>query len=254
MGRPSRDEMAHETICTQKHCSCFNDNTPTFKKISYILGSPVKNTSGENTVFERGISKDTKSCLELLGKQPFVAPFYLAGGTALALHLGHRLSYDLDFFRTDDFDSALFAGQLQNSGKLMIDQKSEFTFNGRLNGVKVSFFRYPYPLFKPLVNYGTVKLAAIEDIACMKLDAISSRGAKRDFIDLFFICRYGYDLQQLFFDFDKKYKKTSYNRGHLLKSLTYYADAEDDPLPEMHKKTDWEKVKVFFAKQVTKLI
>lgn len=205
-------------------------------------------------MFERGISKNTRGCLELLGAQSFAAPFYLAGGTALALHLGHRLSFDLDFFRPDDFDSDILVAQLKPLGNLVVDQKSEFTFNGKLNGVKVSFFRYPYPLFKPSVMYGAVKLAAIEDIACMKLDAISSRGTKRDFIDLFFICRHGYELQQLFLDFDKKYKGAKYNRGHLLKSLTYFADAEDEKLPEMHQKVDWEKVKSFFIKQVPKLI
>lgn len=207
-------------------------------------------------MFEQGISKQAKSCLELLAGQDFFksASFYLAGGTALSIHLGHRLSFDLDFFTEREFQSNRLVSNLKPLGKVVVDQISEFTFNGQLNGVKISFFRYPYPLLKPYETYHLIPLASVPDIACMKLDAIASRGTKRDFIDLYFICRTGRDLKNLLSDFDAKYAGVQYNRMHLLKSLVYFEDAKNDPMPKMMKPVKWETVISYFKDRVPKLI
>lgn len=139
-------------------------------------------------------------------------------------------------------------------GDLVVDQLSEFTFNGQLNDVKISFFRYPYPLLKAFQNYEQTPLASIEDIACMKLDAVASRGTKRDFIDMYFICQYGQDLQKILIDFEDKYKEIQFNRIHLLKSLTYFEDANNDPMPKMIKPVEWDTITSYFKTQVPKLI
>ena len=199
-----------------------------------------------------GLSKNTQSNLALLGEQTWIAPFYLAGGTACSLYFGHRLSFDLDFFTKKLFTPKLLTQQLKTLGKLTVDQNNKGTFLGKLNGVKISFFIYPYPLlFKPKVHQN-IAIADLRDIACMKIDAVSSRGTKRDFIDLFFICK-KYNISELFSLFERKFRGVNYNIFHLIKSLSYFADAEKDEMPQMIEKISWEEVKSFFEKETKQL-
>ena len=97
-----------------------------------------------------------------------------------------------------------------------------------------------------------IRIASILDIACMKLDAVSGRGTKRDFIDLYFICQKE-KLAKIFKLFEKKYQKADYNLAFIQKSLVYFIDAEKDEMPKMIKKVSWEEVKRFFEKEVLKL-
>jgi len=204
-------------------------------------------------MFTRGISKQTQSNLATLEKVNFVKKYYLAGGTALSLHLGHRFSDDLDFFSLTPEDPRTIRNQLINKGKLNIRQNEKGTFNGALNKVKLSFFIYPYPLVYPTHDFNGIKVADILDIACMKIDAISSRGKKRDFIDLFFVCRKIKSLEDLFTIFAEKYKKTKYNMFHIIKSLVYFQDAEQENPPIMIEKIDWAEIKSFFEKEAVRL-
>jgi len=203
-------------------------------------------------VFSRGLSPKTQKNLDLLKRADFVKKYYLSGGTAAALHLGHRLSFDLDWFSpTPAHPNVIFAG-LNPLGKLKIIQNDEGTFNGSLNGIKLSFFIYPYKLLYPAVSYQGIKVADLRDIACMKLDAVSSRGKKRDFIDLFFISR-KYKLEEQLRFFERRYEKQDISIKHIIDSLVYFNDAEDDDLPSMFKPVDWEKVKQYFQAQVKQL-
>lgn len=93
--------------------------------------------------------------------------------------MGHRLSFDLDWFSDKPVEPRIIVAKLKDLGKLEVFQNDEGTFNGSFNEVKLSFFIYPYPLLFPLHDYEGVKVADIKDIACMKLDAISRRGQKR---------------------------------------------------------------------------
>jgi len=168
--------------------------------------------------------------------------FYLVGGTALALQVGHRKSIDLDWFSKKSFSVRQLKIKLKKIGKLKIIQEEEYTLNCVLDGVRLSFFRYPYKNISSLIKYENIKLASIKDIACMKIDAISSRGSKKDFIDLYFILK-KFSLEELLKMFDKKYKGIEYNRLHILKSLSYFEEAEKDPMPIMLKGIKWSDVK-----------
>ncbi len=95
-----------------------------------------------------------------------------------------------------------------------------------------------------------MSLADIPDIAAMKLDCISARGAKRDFVDLFYICRAGYSLDKLFKFYDKKYSKLSSNLVPIHKSLVFFEDADIEEMPRMLKQTSWEEIKLFFNREV----
>ncbi|MCG2692158.1 nucleotidyl transferase AbiEii/AbiGii toxin family protein, partial [Microgenomates group bacterium] len=118
--------------------------------------------------------------------------------------------------------------------------------------VKLSFFMYPYRMLYPFLEYSGVKMADLKDIACMKLDAISRRGTKRDFIDLFFICQQ-FELKYLLKLFEKKFQKLNVPIWHVIKSLIYYEDAEKNDLPKMLVPVDWEEVKQYFQVQVKQL-
>lgn len=203
-------------------------------------------------MFTAGLSRDTQSNLALLGKQDWVASFYLAGGTACSLYFGHRLSYDLDFFTKQSFNPKIITQRLRLLGTLSVDQDTQGTFLGKFNGVKISFFIYPYPPLFQLKIYQTIRVADIRDIACMKIDAISSRGTQRDFIDLFFICKQ-YKLSDLFSLFEQKYKGVDYNLSHIVKSLSYFVNAEEQNIPQMIEKVSWEEVKAFFQEEVKRL-
>ena len=199
-------------------------------------------------MFTAGLSKNTQGNLALLGNQKWISPFYLAGGTACSLYFGHRFSFDLDFFTTKEFNPKTITEKLKSLGKLTVDQNDEGTFLGSLNGIKISFFLYPYQLIFKSKVFQSVAIADLRDIACMKIDAISTRGTKRDFIDLFFICK-KYKLLNLFDFFEKKYRGVNYNLFHLVKSLTYFINAEEQEMPQMIEKVSWEEVKKFFIEE-----
>lgn len=200
-------------------------------------------------MFTKGLSKQTQSNLESLSNVQFVSKYYLAGGTGLSLHLGHRFSQDIDFFSLTPEKSIIIASGLMNKGMLEVLQNDEGTFR-----VKLSFFLYPYKLLFPVVIYRNVKIADILDIACMKIEAISSRGTKRDFVDLYTICNTTKSLQELLTLFEEKYEGIKYNMLHILKSLVYFEDAEHDEMPRMITNISWNEVKEFFQIEAKKFI
>lgn len=172
----------------------------------------------------------------------FLTDFYLSGGTALSLQLGHRESIDLDFFNQEDFDPRLIQQELEKIGKLEDIQLDKNTLNAFLKGVKVQFLGYPYPLLESTDNWKGIRISSIVDIACTKLHTISMRGSKKDFVDLYFVLK-RYKLKELFTKLKKKYPKTDYNKAHILKSLVYFDTADGQPMPRMHKKANWAEVK-----------
>lgn len=191
------------------------------------------------------INQKTKRLLDDLVIKGVVDDFYLAGGTALSLQFGHRRSIDLDWFNAEKFNTQKLREQLLEIGGINVESEEENTLNLILSGVKLSFLRYHYQLLFPLINWQDAKLADWRDIACMKLDAISSRGSKKDFIDLYFT------LKRISFDelwklFEKKYKDIKFNKLHILKSINYFDDAEKEPAPMMLEEIDWEKIKKYF--------
>lgn len=193
-------------------------------------------------MYEKSIDKKTKLVLEKIEKLGFVKNFYLAGGTALAIQFGHRESIDLDFFSREKFSVSDMEKELSLIGKFILSKKDDRTLDGILDGVKISFFHYDYDLIYPLIEFNNIQIADERDIACMKLDAVSSRGSKKDFIDIYFLLE-KYSLSELIDFFERKYKNIEYNKLHILKSLAYFIDAEDEPMPVMIKNVEWEEVK-----------
>lgn len=172
--------------------------------------------------------------------------FYLAGGTGLALQLGHRVSGDLDFFSATEFEPDVLRDRMVSAGQFTLVSEARGTLHGIFNSTKVSFLRYDYPVLFPTLELSGVEVADKRDIALMKISAISSRGSKKDFVDLYFICQ-EQALPFLMDLFARKYSKVNYSRYHILKSLTYFEDADGEPDPIMLKPWSWEKIKDYFT-------
>ena len=195
------------------------------------------------TFFPLTLPAKTARLLKLFSekKPDFLSSFYLSGGTALSLQLGHRESEDLDFFSEQSFEPDALEKQLHSYGTLAETELVKGTLNTYLDGVKLQFLLYPYRLIEPLVEWGSTRLSSVIDIACTKLQTVGMRGSKKDFIDIYFILQH-FSLPELLEYTKKKYAESDYSETHILKSLVYFDDAEDQPMPRMHQDVSWEQV------------
>lgn len=199
------------------------------------------------------ISASTETTLRNLRAAHLLDRFYLAGGTGLALQFGHWLSLDLDFFAPEHFDEEAFLQRLQAIDAFALAAKAPYTLLATIQQTKVSFLGYAYPLLFPANQFLDVPVADPRDIACMKVSAIAGRGTKRDFIDLY-MCAQHSGLKEILRLFDQKFAQINYSRMHILKSLSYFADAEKEPMPHMLTALDWERVKHFFLFETPRLL
>lgn len=198
------------------------------------------------------ISPAVEHALEELRQLSVLAPFYLAGGTGLALQFGHRRSEDVDFFTQEPFSPEELVAKLRKLGEFSLLAVSPDTLHVQIHEIKVSFLGYVYPVLFPLGAFLNLDVADPRDIACMKLSALASRGTRRDFVDLYAASK-GYGLGQLLEFFRQKYAQANYSLIHVLKSLTYFEDAEKEPMPAMLVPLSWEEVKQFFREEIPRL-
>jgi hypothetical protein len=198
------------------------------------------------------LPQGTNLVLENIKQVPEIQNFYLSDGTALSLQLGHRESEDLDFFIKESFNPQILLQKFLQYGKLEDVMTDEGTLNLFMNNVKLQFLRYPYDLLETVIPWNGIHLSSVIDIACTKLITISDRGSKKDYVDLYVILQQ-ISLQDLFAKLQEKYKNVEYNLPHILKSLVYFNDAEEQPMPKMHIDLTWEQTKSFIAEQVKRI-
>jgi hypothetical protein len=176
--------------------------------------------------------------------------FYMAGGTALALQIGHRTSLDFDFYTDKKFDSEELHQKLREQfDDIIVLRKKENTLIVEMNKIVTSFFYYPYPLISPCVEFEKVCFACKEDIAAMKIIAISDRGTKRDFIDIYFLLK-EFSLEDIFGFVRQKYPEFNVYTG--LRGLTYFVDAEKKQNRRLYmfNFVSWPEVKKFIIQKV----
>lgn len=178
----------------------------------------------------------------------------LAGGTGLAMHLGHRVSEGFDFFKTTAADLNRLLETLQALGPSEVLLEDDRTLTLLLKGLKFSFFLIRDPFVFPTASYSFFEVADVRDIALMKLVAIANRGSRKDFVDLYCILRRGQGLQELFSWLPGKYGKGRVNEYQLLKSLCFFEDAEQEPQPIMLEPCNWQECKAFFLREARAII
>lgn len=200
------------------------------------------------------LPNNTKKALDFLSQERWLGEslWYLAGGTALALQVGNRKSFDLDFFTEEkDFDEKKLIANFLNNQNWNTDVEEKNSIYGELFGAKVSFIAYPFFIHKQkFLQHGLMNVLNKTDIAVMKITAISQRGKKRDFFDLYWCAKNIEPLEDIIKRLPLQYPSVAHDYHHILKSLIYFEDAESDPEPIIFFKTNWKEVKDFFKKEI----
>lgn len=206
------------------------------------------------------LDSERQKLLKSVIEMPTLRHFYLAGGTALSLQMGLRESYDFDFFTEHKFNEAAalaaFRDRFPNTSVIHVESD---TCDVLVNRVQISLFRYPYPMVSDLAcgegAWCDLKMAGIDDIAVMKWAAIGSRGARKDFYDLYQIYRMtpDFDSARLWKNAHDKYGE-NFSISNMIMGLNYFDDAEGETLPRTFADADWNEIKVFFREVQRQMI
>lgn len=197
------------------------------------------------------INNTTYQLLQSLCTKEYLANFALAGGTSLALQLGHRKSIDIDLFSFDDADMNEISLQLADDyDDIIIRRTTKVFIFCMINGIKSDFVKHnKATLLKPCKTVDGIRMYSIEDIAAMKLNAICG-GTKKDFYDVYLLLQH-FSLAELLDFYDGKFK--SDNSWMVIKSLQYFGDADENEQPDLIMQfPEWEAMKTSITKTVNK--
>lgn len=201
-------------------------------------------------LFKNAIDPHTLELLKKLQATKELKGFFPAGGTALALHIGHRKSIDLALFTQNDFDNNFLLEFLEQNFNFKLDFSAINTLKGSIDGVKIDLISHKYPFVKPILKNENIFLFSIEDIAAMKLNAIAGNGTRsKDFIDIYFVLKQ-FSLENLLDFYKTKYETR--NLLHVVKSLNYFDDINTQDWPELiiDKKLKLSQIKNEIEKQI----
>lgn len=182
--------------------------------------------------------------------------FYLAGGTAVALYLGHRDSVDFDFFTAKDFDSPSLMEELKAvfQGSLVEEKMSQNnTLTLKIDSVSMSFFKINENQLEPSCETEHIQIASLTDIGCMKLSALLGRSILKDYVDLYAICKTFIPLGELLEKAKLKYPTV--NSGAFVRALGYYGDIQMDKMIFKNDfYVDLKTIEEFFKNEIKKLL
>jgi predicted nucleotidyltransferase component of viral defense system len=201
-------------------------------------------------LYKEAIEPGTLELLRELQKSEILNEFILAGGTALAMQLGHRKSIDLDLFSQNDIEVNSILEYLEERFGFELDFSAKNTLKGSIQKVKIDLITHKYPFVKEPVHLEGIRVFPVEDIAAMKLNAIAGDGTRsKDFIDVYFLLKQ-FAVKELLAFYGAKYNKR--NLIHIVKSLNYFEDIDTHDWPEMIKEKDLtlSEVKQSIKKQI----
>ncbi len=199
------------------------------------------------TLHTEAVSPCLLALIRELMQDEALGDFYLVGGTSLALRFGHRESMDIDLFAHEPFDAPKLAARLKEEHGMLEAETAANTVRGVVGAVKIDLIAHRYPLLKPVEQIDGVRLASVEDVAAMKLNAIANRGSKKDFWDCAELLRL-FALADLLDLCARKYEGDSL--WNIEKSLCYFDDAESEPDPRDLRGQGWEQVKARIGKHI----
>lgn len=192
-------------------------------------------------LYKETIEPKTLELLINLQKEPLLSTFNLVGGTALALHLGHRKSIDLDFFTSESFDLEEVKMMLIKKYDFKVSYSRSQTLKGFINGVKVDFIKFDYPHLHNCDIIDEVRIESIPDIIAMKLLSITDNGSRiKDFIDIAYLSSW-FSLEEMLQFFIRKI--TNSNIMMPIKALTYFDDIDfNESIVMLNNNFDWDKI------------
>ena len=191
-------------------------------------------------LYYKTIEPATLGILKKIQRIDIFSNLRLVGGTALALQIGHRKSIDLDFFGIIENENIEITIALEKIGKVNIIKNSKSINIYTIDNIKVDIVNYPYHWLEKPNTEDNLFLAGLKDIAAMKLAAISGRGTKKDFFDLYFLLQ-NFTLEEMLNFYEQKFPSGSVFL--VIKSLLYFIDADKSEQPEMIISADWSEVK-----------
>jgi hypothetical protein len=197
------------------------------------------------------VSPETIALIQQLQSFEELNGFYLVGGTALSLQLGHRNSIDIDLFSQSDFDYSLLIEFIKSKFLFEEGFVRKNTVIGFINKIKVDFIKHPYQYIKPPITEEGITFLSKEDIAAMKLNAIVGSGQRlKDFIDIYFLLEY-FSVEDMLGFYEKKYPNS--NPLIALKALSYFDDIDEAiELPKLLKPLPVKKIKQRISEAVFK--
>lgn len=202
-------------------------------------------------MFEKVVSSTAMNLVEMIARE--IKDFYLADGTGLALQLGHRISEDLDFFSEKPFDAEEFKDSI---GPDKVASIRPQTLHCVKQGVRLSFLSYGIPLCYPVHKWRGIRVAAWEDIVAEKVKAVSQRGSKKDFWDIYSVIVLKSSIEEVGALFLERFKDTGINFYHVIKSMVYFEDADKEPDPillEGGERWEWQSIKGFFEANIKEI-
>lgn len=216
-------------------------------KLQGITGIYVMNSE---TLNFKALPEQQLVILNELASNEWISPFYLAGGTSIAIRLGHRKSYDFDFFTQKQFDSGSLLFELRQIGKIKVVSQTENIFHCFLDNFEISFFKVNYSLIDNTLLYKKLEIASLLDLFLMKLQVIAVRGSKKDFIDIYYLLKI-FSLDDTNKNYERKYGISFQSDIHLHKSLVYFDDADKRVMPELFEDISWSDIKAEIINKVT---
>ncbi len=203
-------------------------------------------------LFTQTVESLTLGILKDLMQLPALESFALVGGTNLSLKLGHRLSIDLDIFSNEDFESDLIIPAIKTQyPQFDIFRKTKRSFAGVIDDLKVDIVLHQYPYLNKIEEIDGIRFVSIPDIVAMKLNAISKRGAKKDFYDLAYLLDL-YSIEEMLEFFKIKYSNEEV--GFVIHSMYYFEDAEPQKDPVSLKGDNWIAIKKKVKKSIDDFI
>jgi len=192
---------------------------------------------------------------EIFKKLDKFSDFYLAGGTALALQIGHRISVDFDLFSEKDI-TAQFLNKIKRvflGSKVEVIRDSSEQLSVMIDNIKLDFVKYPFSLFSELIEYQGINITKIEEIAAMKVYALGRRPILKDYVDLYYILKEKYVTLEEIIKLSQKKYKGEFNSRLFLEQLIYLEDVGDMQIDFLKKAVEKEEIEKFFRKEVKKI-
>jgi hypothetical protein len=193
-------------------------------------------------LYKETVSPTTLELLNKLIAEPLLKDFFLVGGTALSLQIGHRMSIDLDLFTTSEFDENALLESMETNYGFQLDYQQKNTLKGRIDDVKVDLIAHRYPLLENLITEDGVRMAGLKDIGAMKINAITGNGTRvKDYIDIAYLSSHLTSIELL-----EAYQGKYVNRNPLMaiKSLVYHQDIDfSDPVEMIEENYSWQFIK-----------